>query len=120
MAIADYIPILVMVVMAGFLVVFFWLASEFLGPYQRGGVTKQMPFECGHPSEGFRPKRFAVKFYGIAVLFILFDIEAVFLYPWAVVLNELKLFALVGMIVFIVILFVALGYVWAKGGLEWD
>jgi NADH-quinone oxidoreductase subunit A len=65
-------------------------------------------------------KRFAVKFYGIAVLFILFDIEAVFLYPWAVVLNELKLFALIEMIVFIAILFVALGYVWAKGGLEWD
>jgi NADH:ubiquinone oxidoreductase subunit 3 (subunit A) len=94
MAITDYIPILVMMALAGFLVVFFWLASEFLGPYRKGGVTKQMPFECGHPS--------------------------VFLYPWAVVLNELKVFALVEMIVFIAILLVALGYVWAKGGLEWD
>jgi NADH-quinone oxidoreductase subunit A len=97
MAITDYIPILVMMALAGFLVVFFWLASEFLGPYRKGGVTKQMPFECGHPSEGFRPKRFAVKFYGIAVLFILFE-----------------------MVVFIAILLVALAYVWAKGGLEWD
>lgn len=119
MTIYDYIPILVMMGLAGFLVVFFWLASEFLGPSHRSG-WKMMPFECGHPSDGFRSRRFAVKFYGIAILFILFDIEAVFLYPWAVVLGELKLFALIEMILFIGILFVALYYTWVKGGLEWD
>jgi len=116
---SDYIPILVMVAMAGGLVVVFWLGSELLGPSQKS-ETKQMPFECGHPSDGYRPRRFAVKFYGIAVLFILFDIEAVFIYPWAVALGELKLYALIEMLFFLGILFLALAYVWAKGGLEWD
>jgi len=105
--------------LAGVVAAVFVLGSVLLGPRHRNKV-KDMPFECGHPSEGHTRKRFAVKFYGIAVLFILFDIEAVFLYPWAVVYGELKLFAMVEMMIFLGILLLALWYVWAKGGLEWD
>jgi len=115
----DYAPIIVIMALAGVLAAVFVLGSVFFGP-KHGGRVKEMPFECGQPSEGYNKKRFAVKFYGIAVLFILFDIEAVFLYPWAVVFGELKLFALVEMFVFLAILTFALWYVWAKGGLEWD
>jgi len=119
MATVDYAPILVMMALAGFLLAMFWAGSVFLGPSQKF-ARKQAPFECGHPSQGHPNHRFAVKFYGIAVLFILFDIEAVFLFPWAVVFHELKLFALVEMLIFLGILILALVWVWAKGGLEWD
>lgn len=119
MSVADYTPILVMMALAGGLVMIFTLGSIFLGPSHKT-ETKQMPFECGHPSEGYPRVRFSVKFYAIAILFILFDIEVVFLYPWAVVFGELKLFALMEMGLFLGVLFLALIYVWAKGGLEWD
>lgn len=115
----DYLPILVMMALAGAVVLVFILGSVYLGP-RSVHETKLMPFECGHPSSGYRPRRFAVKFYGVAVLFILFDIEAVFFYPWAVVFGELKLYALLEMLIFLGVLFLALFYVWSKGGLEWD
>lgn len=115
----DYAPILIMMALAGVLLMVFIFGSVLLGPSQKN-QGKQMPFECGHPSEGYTKHRFAVKFYGIAVLFILFDIEAVFLFPWAVVMNELKFFALLEMGLFLFILILALAWVWAKGGLEWD
>ena len=119
MYLVDYVPIVVIMALATFLASVFVLGSVLLGPKHQGAV-RDMPFECGHPSEGYNKKRFAVKFYGIAILFVLFDIEAVFLYPWAVVLDQLALFALVEMFLFIGILGLALWYVWAKGGLEWD
>jgi NADH-quinone oxidoreductase subunit A len=119
MLLVDYAPILVMMALAGVLLAVFWLGSVLLGPKQEGR-SKQDPFECGHPSQRAPKRRFAIKFYGIAVLFILFDIEAVFLYPWAVVFGELKLFALVEMFIFLGLLFLALVWVWSKGGLEWD
>ena len=119
MLLVDYVPILVLLALASVVAAVFVLGSVLLGPSHKN-PRKNMPFECGHPSIGYTKRRFAVKFYGIAVLFILFDIEAVFLYPWAVVFNELKLFALVEMLIFLGILFLALWYVWAKGGLEWD
>lgn len=115
----DYAPILVLMALAGVVLLVFYLGSVLLGPSQKT-EAKLDPFECGHPSAGHLKHRFAVKFYGIAVLFILFDIEAVFLFPWAVVVGELKLFALIEMFVFLGILFLALFWVWAKGGLEWD
>lgn len=115
----DYLPILVLLALAGGLAVFFLLGSMLLGPSHRNEI-KQAPFECGHPSLGQPKQRVAVKFYGIAVLFILFDIEAVFLYPWAVVFDKLGLFALIEMAIFLAVLGLALAYVWSKGGLEWD
>ena len=115
----DYIPILIMLAMAVGLAMVFVLGSVFLGPALKNR-NKLTPFECGHPSEGNPNRRFAVKFYGIALLFILFDLEAVFLYPWAAVYGQLQLFALLEMGVFLFIFALLLAYVWSKGGLEWD
>ncbi len=115
----DYAPILFLLALGGGLAVFFLLGSVFLGPALKNPI-KAKPFECGHPSEGQPSQRFSIKFYSIAILFILFDIEAVFIFPWAVALGGLKLFGLIEMLIFLVVLAVALAYVWAKGGLEWD
>jgi NADH-quinone oxidoreductase subunit A len=82
--------------------------------------VKMAPYECGCEPIGTARERFPIKFYIIAMLFILFDIEAVFLYPWAVLYKKLGLFGLVEMGVFIVILFVGYIYVWKKGALEWE
>jgi NADH-quinone oxidoreductase subunit A len=81
---------------------------------------KLAPYECGCEPIGTARERFPIKFYLIAMLFILFDIEAVFLYPWAILYKKLGLFGLVEMGVFVVILFVGYIYVWKKGALEWE
>ncbi len=115
----DYAPILVMIALAVFLAAVFVLGSVFLGPSHKN-PRKQAPFECGHPSDGNPRKRFSVKFYSVAILIILFDVEAVFLFPWAVAYGGLGLFALIEMVLFLGILVLALVYAWGKGGLEWD
>ena len=80
---------------------------------------KSQPYECGLPSEVSRTFRFGVSFYMIAMLFILFDIEIVFLYPLAVILHELAWFGFFEFLVFLIILLVAYVYIWRKGALEW-
>ena len=87
---------------------------------RRKTSVKQSPYESGMPVLGDARERFSVKFYLVAMLFILFDIESVFLYPFAVAFDSLGLFALVEMVLFIVTVFVAYAYVWKRGGLEWD
>src|SRR5215210_1932396 len=90
-----------------------------VGP-RRPSRTKSDPYECGLPSEVARTFRFGISFYMIAMLFILFDIEVVFLYPVGVILNAAdSVFVLVEVIVFVVLLLVALVYVWRKGALDW-
>ena len=96
----------------------FTLLNGVLGPRRRGTV-KQEPYECGLPSEVRRSFRFGISFYLIAMLFILFDIEVVFLYPVAIQLKVFGVFALVETIVFVVLLLLALVYVWRRGALEW-
>lgn len=81
--------------------------------------VKDMPYECGVNPIGSAKERFSVKFYLVAMLFILFDIEAIFLYPWAVVYRELKMFAFVEMLLFIVLVLAGFFYVWKKGVLNW-
>ncbi len=108
-----------MILLAVGMVISFALFSEILGPRDKS-PAKLSPFECGHASKGQPRLRFAVKYYPIAILFVLFDVEAVFLYPWAVVYGELKLFALAEMVIFLGVLVLAFFYVWRKGGLEWD
>ncbi len=81
--------------------------------------VKDMPYECGVEPIGSAKERFSVKFYLVAMLFILFDIEAIFLYPWAVVYRELKMFAFVEMLLFIVLVLAGFFYVWKKGVLNW-
>ena len=81
---------------------------------------KAEAFECGNPPSGPAWGRFAVKFYLPAILFIAFDVEVVFMYPWAVLYRRLGLFGFVEMMIFILILGLGLVYVWRKGALEWD
>lgn len=94
-------------------------ATTILGP-KKNFADKMEPFECGESQLVSPHQRFSVKFYLIAVLFILFDVEVVFLFPWAVIFKRLGLFGLIEMIVFLIILGVGLVYVWKKGGLDWE
>jgi len=94
-------------------------ASYYLGR-RVNTAEKLMPYECGITPVGNARDRFHTRFYLIAMLFIVFDIETVFLYPWAVVYKQLALFGLIEMVVFIAILLAGLVYVWGKGALEWD
>jgi NADH-quinone oxidoreductase subunit A len=116
----DYLPILLL---AGLVVAFGALslmASALLRP-KRPTASKLAPYECGiEPVRLPQSERFPVKFYVVAMLFIIFDIEAIFLYPWAVAYRQLGLFGFVEMLVFIALVFVAYLYVWQKGGLEWE
>ncbi len=94
-------------------------ASALLRP-KRPTPAKLSPYECGIVPERTPRERFPVKFYVTAMLFIVFDIEVIFLFPWAVTFRQLGLFGLVEMVVFIALVFVAYVYVWQRGGLEWN
>ena len=93
--------------------------STILGP-RNPTAQKLIPYECGIIPTEEAKGRYPVRFATIAMLFIIFDIEVVFMYPWAVALDQLMLFGLIEMIAFIAILGVAYVYVWGRGGLEWD
>jgi NADH-quinone oxidoreductase subunit A len=93
--------------------------GELFGP-KRKSTVKLEPYESGMTPIGVGTRRMPVRFYLVAVLFILFDIEVVFFLPWAIVFRQLGLFALLEMIVFIVILLVGYAYAWKKGALEWE
>ncbi len=94
------------------------VASGLLGRKVRNRV-KDSPYECGIAPTGDARHRFSVKFYLVGMLFILFDIEAVFLYPWAVVYRDLKMFAFFEMLVFVVLILAGFFYIWKKGVLDW-
>jgi NADH-quinone oxidoreductase subunit A len=116
-----YVPILVLGLIATGFAVFSIAAGSLTGP-KRYNRAKLDAYECGieptpQPVGG---GRFPVKYYLTAMLFIVFDIEIVFLYPWAVYFDSLGIFGLVEMVLFIVTLLVAYAYVWRRGGLEWD
>jgi NADH-quinone oxidoreductase subunit A len=114
-----YFPVLVQVVLAALIAAGMIGASWLLGQKLRNKV-KDMPYECGIPPTGSARERFSVKFYLVAMLFILFDIEAVFLYPWAVVYRELKLFAFLEMLLFVAFILAGFFYIWRKGALDWS
>ncbi len=122
MTLPAYLPILFLVILSSLFAVASIVVSARLAP-RRWTPTKIAPYECGispEELEGDRSQeRFPVKFYLIAMLFIVFDIETVFLYPWAVAYDELQLFGLIEMLVFIAILLAAYVYVWKRGALEW-
>src|SRR6266511_3925541 len=113
-----YLPVVVFVGLGLAVGIAFTLLNHVLGP-KRPSKVKREPYECGLPSEVTRTFRFGISFYLIAMLFILFDIEVVFLYPVAVRLDAFGVFALGETIVFVVLLLVALVYVWRRGALEW-
>ena len=114
----SYLPAIVFLILGGAVGVAFAALNSVIGP-RRATPHKQDPYECGLPSEVKREMRFGISFYLIAMLFILFDIEVIFLYPIAIELRAYGSFALVETIVFIVLLFVAFVYVWRRGALEW-
>lgn len=93
--------------------------STILGP-RNPTPQKLIPYECGIIPREEAKGRFPVRFATIAMLFIIFDIEVVFMYPWAVALDQLQLFGLIEMVIFIAILGIAYVYIWGRGGLEWD
>jgi len=114
----SYLPAIVFLILGGAVGGTFAALNSFVGP-RRSSVHKHDPYECGLPSEVKREMRFGISFYLIAMLFILFDIEVVFLYPIAIELRAFGTFALIETIVFVVLLFVAFVYVWRRGALEW-
>ena len=93
--------------------------STILGP-RNPSPQKLIPYECGMIPQEEAKGRYPVRFATIAMFFIIFDVEVVFMYPWAVALDQLRLFGLIEMVVFIAILGVAYVYIWGRGGLEWD
>lgn len=95
------------------------LLSSVLGP-RRPTAQKELPYECGIVPVGSAHRRFSVSFYVTAMLFIIFDVESIFLFPWATIVRTLHVFGAVEMGVFIATLFVALLYVWRKGALTWS
>ena len=115
-----YVPIIVLGALAAFFAIFSLVAGHVSGP-RRWNRAKLEAYECGiDPTPPEVGSRFPVKYYLTAMLFILFDIEIVFLYPWAVEYDNLGVFGLVEMVLFIVAVLVAYAYVWRRGGLEWD
>jgi NADH-quinone oxidoreductase subunit A len=116
-----YVPILILGGLAAVFAIFSLIMGSLAGP-KRWNRAKLEAYECGiEPTPQPRGGgRFPVKYYLTAMLFILFDIEIVFLYPWAVALDRLGAFGLVEMVTFIAALLVAYAYVWRRGGLEWD
>jgi NADH-quinone oxidoreductase subunit A len=114
----SYLPAIVFLILGGAVGGAFTVLNSVIGP-RRGVAHKQDPYECGLPSEVKRRMRFGISFYLIAMLFILFDVEVVFLYPIAVELRAYGGYALAETITFIVLLFVAFVYVWRRGALEW-
>jgi NADH-quinone oxidoreductase subunit A len=113
-----YFPVLVQALigvgLATVLVVIAWLLG-----HRTRNISKDMPYECGVVPIGNAEERFSVKFYLVAMLFIVFDIEAVFLYPWVTVYRELRLFAFVEMFLFVAFILAGFFYMWKKGVLDW-
>ncbi|HZH04252.1 MAG TPA: NADH-quinone oxidoreductase subunit A [Myxococcaceae bacterium] len=116
---SPYLPIAVVFLLAGILAMTLSGLATILGP-KRPSLIKSDPFECGSEAIGSARQPFAVKFYVVALLFIVFDVEAVFLYPWAVNVQALGWFGYVEMLVFAATLVVGLIYVWKKGALTWE
>lgn len=116
-----YAPVLILGAIAAGFAVFSIVVSFLVGP-RRYNRAKLDAYECGiEPTpQPIGGGRFPVKYYLTAMLFIIFDIEIVFLYPWAVFFDQMGMFALVEMVLFIVTLLVVYAYVWQRGGLEWD
>ncbi len=116
---AEYWPVLLFLVVAGGLGIAL-LAIGFLAAPRNPDPEKSSPYECGFEAFEDARMKFDVRYYLIAILFIIFDLEVAFLFPWAVVFDKIGSIALVEMALFLVLLVVGFAYVWKKGALEWD
>lgn len=117
-ALPGYFPVLVLAAVAAGFAVVNVVVSQILGR-PRPNPTKSSVYECGVPSVASLSERFPIKFYLVAMLFILFDVDAAFLYPWALVFKELGVFGFVEMLVFMGMLAAGFAYAWKSGALEW-
>lgn len=115
----EYIPLAVLLIISTLLAFLIMGIGHLFGP-RRPTARKSMPYESGMTPFGPGTRRMPVRFYMVAVLFILFDIEVVFFLPWAIVLRQLGLFGLIEMVVFVFVLLVGYTYAWKKGALEWE
>ena len=115
----QYAPVLLLIGLALGLGAMFTLLGILLGPKEATEV-KRMPFESGMPSTGSEFRRYHVRFYLVAMIFLIFDVEVIFLYPWAVKFRELGLFGFGELLVFLLVLVLGLAYAWKKGALEWE
>jgi NADH-quinone oxidoreductase subunit A len=115
----DYLPIIVLLVLGVVFVAVSFVASSLFAPRKRPTVAKLAPYECGIVPDREPPQRFPVRFYLVAMIFIIFDIEIVFLYPWAVVFHQLRAFGLVEILVFAAVVFVSFMYLVSHGALDW-
>jgi NADH-quinone oxidoreductase subunit A len=116
--VAQYLPLLAMLILATVFAGGSFLASGLLAP-KRPTQAKEAPYECGIVPDREPAERFPVRFYLVAMIFIIFDIEIIFLYPWAVIFRQLKGFGILEMVLFTVAVFVSLVYLLANGALDW-
>lgn len=114
----TYFPVLLQVLLALAVAAGALVTSQLLG-HRVKNKTKDMPYECGMTPVGDARGRFSVKFYLVAMLFILFDVEIVFLYPWAVVFRELKLYGFFSMLLYMALILAGFFFLWKKGALDW-
>jgi NADH-quinone oxidoreductase subunit A len=115
----QYLPILLLLVLGALFAGLSLGASKLLAPRRRPSAQKVAPYECGIVPSREPPSRFPVRFYLVAMIFIIFDIEIVFLYPWAVVFRELRVFGLVEVLVFAAVVLVSFIYLVSNGALQW-
>ena len=118
---SQYVPVAFTFAIAAVVVGVMVSLNRLLGPRPRAAAAvKEITFECGNAPSGSAWARWSIKFYLVAILFIVFDVEVVFMYPWAVIFRELGLFGFVEMMLFIVVLGVGFLFAWRKGALEWN
>ena len=115
----QYLPILLLLVLGALFAGLSFAGSKLLAPRQKPSAQKVAPYECGIVPSREPPSRFPVRFYLVAMIFIIFDIEIVFLYPWAVVFRQLRVFGLVEVLVFAAVVLVAFMYLVSNGALQW-
>jgi NADH-quinone oxidoreductase subunit A len=115
----SYIPVLLFIVVAAAFAVVTVLVARLVQPSKPTKI-KLEPYECGIEAQGDARDRYSIRYYLVAMLFVIFDVETVFMFPWAVSLNKLAVFGLVEMLLFLFILVVGYFYAWKKGALEWQ
>jgi NADH-quinone oxidoreductase subunit A len=115
----QYLPIVVLLVLGFLFAALSFVGSSMLAPRKRPTTAKRAPYECGIVPDREPPQRFPVRFYLVAMIFIIFDIEIVFLYPWAVIFRQLRTFGLIEVIIFAVVVFASFLYLVSNGALDW-
>jgi NADH-quinone oxidoreductase subunit A len=118
-AVVQYLPVIILALLGLLFTAFSLVSSAMLAPKKKPSVAKLAPYECGIVPDREPPQRFPVRFYLVSMIFIIFDIEIVFLYPWAVVFGQIKAFGLIEVIVFAAVVFISFLYLISNGALTW-